>query len=41
MCTDDEEHFLKFEITLSQIYISIQGSLIHLLMTFSTTYCFK
>ncbi|XP_025191851.1 LOW QUALITY PROTEIN: polycystic kidney disease and receptor for egg jelly-related protein [Melanaphis sacchari] len=38
---DDEEHFLKFEITLTQIYISIQSSLIHLLMTFTTTYCFN
>jgi len=39
--TDDEENFLKFEITYSQIYISIQGSLISLLMTFGTSYCFR
>lgn len=39
--TDNEEHFLKFEITLTQISISIQGCLIHLLMTVGTSFCFR
>lgn len=37
----DEEIFLKFEFTLTQISIAIQSSVIEALMTVITTYCFK